>query len=48
MGCFPCFGSSKKEWSDNTNGIKEVAKESVKEGLAAQSNSHLKSVRSGT
>ncbi|XP_073046972.1 serine/threonine-protein kinase PBL27-like [Primulina eburnea] len=46
MGCFPCFGSSKEEGCDNNNGIKEVAKESVKEGLAPQSNSHLKGVSS--
>lgn len=46
MGCVPCIGSSKKEGSDNTNGIKEVTKESVIEGLASRSNSHLKRVSS--
>ncbi|KAL0393221.1 UNVERIFIED_CONTAM: Serine/threonine-protein kinase PBL27 [Sesamum radiatum] len=48
-GCFPCFGSSKKEGNSNNsnNGVKEVAKkESFKEGSAAHSNSHVNRVNS--
>lgn len=41
-GCFPCFGSSKKEGS----GVKQVTKDSVKEGSAAQSH-HVTRVSSG-
>ncbi|KAL3812825.1 hypothetical protein ACJIZ3_014093 [Penstemon smallii] len=46
MGCFPCFGSSKKE-GNNNNGVKQVSKnESFKEGSATQSNSHVNRVGS--
>lgn len=48
MGCFPCFGSSKKEVNNSNNGVKEVSKkESFKDGSAAQSNSHVNRVSSG-
>ncbi|KAK4433933.1 Serine/threonine-protein kinase PBL27 [Sesamum alatum] len=45
-GCFPCFGSSKKDGNSN-NGVKQVAKkESFKEVSAAHSNSHVNRVNS--
>ncbi|CAI9776862.1 unnamed protein product [Fraxinus pennsylvanica] len=41
MGCFPCFGSSKKE-QNNVSGVKEVEKkESFKEGSVVQSRNHV-------
>ncbi|KAL0348715.1 UNVERIFIED_CONTAM: Serine/threonine-protein kinase PBL27 [Sesamum angustifolium] len=46
MGCLPCFGSSKKEVNSGDNGVKELSKESFKEGSAAQSNSRVNRVNS--
>ncbi|KAK4405613.1 Serine/threonine-protein kinase PBL27 [Sesamum angolense] len=46
MGCLPCFGSSKKEVNSGDNGVKELSKESFKEGPAAQSNSRVNRVNS--
>ncbi|MFS8030536.1 putative protein kinase RLK-Pelle-RLCK-VIIa-1 family [Helianthus anomalus] len=43
-GCFPCFGSSKKDG----NGVKEVVKnDSVKEGSTAHQSHHVSRVSSG-
>lgn len=41
-GCFPCFGSSDEEGS----GVKEVTKDSVREGSATHSH-HVNRVNSG-
>ncbi|PIN07499.1 Non-specific serine/threonine protein kinase [Handroanthus impetiginosus] len=47
MGCFPCFGSSKKEVNNSSNSVKELSKkESFKENSAAQSNRHVDRVNS--
>ncbi|KAL3626130.1 Serine/threonine-protein kinase pbl27 [Castilleja foliolosa] len=47
MGCFPCFGSSKKDVNNGKNGVKQVAKnESFKEKTAPQSNNHVNRVGS--
>lgn len=47
MGCFPCFGSAKKE-QNNVNVVKEVEKqESFKEVSVAQSRNHVSRTSSG-